>query len=270
MIVEQTWLFLKSHYGNRLADLRITEARIGRYLTAVRLSDNSFGVSATLTDEFARCTKSNRDFNDFTPLKITGKNVHDLFETEKETGIILTLKIAALNAVSSNIISSGKYKVIEDCDPIDLLDLNPGKTITLVGAFHSYIERIAATTNTLYVLELNENAMTPEERQYFVPADEYSYILPNSDIVIITGLTLVNKTIDDLLIAIDKRSEVLLTGPSSGIIPDILFENKVSVMGATRITKPELLFDVVSEGGTGYHLFKYCAQKICILKNHES
>jgi len=32
---------------------------------------------------------------------------------------------------------------------------------------------------------------------------------------------------------------------------------------------PEILFSLVREGGTGYHLFEYCAQKICILKGDE-
>ena len=93
--------------------------------------------------------------------------------------------------------------------------------------------------------------------------------MPQSDIVIITGQTLVNNTIDDLLAVINPKSEVIVTGPSSGILPDLLFENKVSVIGTIRITKPEILFSLVREGGTGYHLFEYCAQKICILKGDE-
>jgi uncharacterized protein (DUF4213/DUF364 family) len=265
MIIEQTYKFLKTQYGMRLENLSITEARIGICLTAVRLSDNSFGASATLTDDHPHCSKSNRDFGDFTPFKIRGAKVRDLFETIKESSTILTLKIAVLNAISSEIISSGNYKVLEDCDPIDLLDLGSRKTITIVGAFHSYIEKISQTKNRLYVLELNENALTPEQKHFYVPANEYKTVLPGSDIVIITGLTLVNKTIDGLLSAIDKKTEIIVTGPSSSIVPDILFANNVNIIGATRITKPEILFDVVSEGGTGYHLFKYCAQKICIL-----
>jgi hypothetical protein len=52
--------------------------------------------------------------------------------------------------------------------------------------------------------------------------------------------------------------------------PDILFKNNVDIIGATRITEPGLVFDIVSEGGTGYHLFKYCAQKIYIFKDNEN
>jgi hypothetical protein len=40
------------------------------------------------------------------------------------------------------------------------------------------------------------------------------------------------------------------------------------MIGASRITRPEILFEIVGEGGTGYHLFEYCAQKICILKEN--
>ena len=53
-------------------------------------------------------------------------------------------------------------------------------------------------------------------------------------------------------------------------MPDILFENKVSIIGAVKITKPEILFDIVGEGGKGFHLFEYCAKKICILKGDGS
>jgi uncharacterized protein (DUF4213/DUF364 family) len=139
-----------------------------------------------------------------------------------------------------------------------------------VGAFHSYIGKIAETHNKLYVLELNENELTEQEKQFYVPALDYRRVLPESEIVIITGLTLVNNTIDNLLSAIPEKAIVIVVGPSGSTIPDILFANKVSIIGATRITKPDVLFDLVGEGGGGYHLFQYCAQKICILRDYEA
>jgi len=269
MIIEQTYRLLKTKYKDKVENLSISEVRMGLFITAVRLSDNSYGTSATLVDDFHHCVKSSRDFGEYTPLKIRGTKVCDLFETNKESNTILTLKTAVLSAISSGILSSGNYKILENCDPVDLLDLGSQKTITIVGAFQSYIKKISETGNRLFVLELNENALTNEQKQYYVPANDYKSVLPDSDIVIITGLTLVNRTIDGLLSAIDKKTKVIVTGPSSSIIPDILFANKVNIIGATRITKPDILFDVVSEAGTGYHLFEYCCQKICILKGDE-
>ncbi|NLA50007.1 MAG: Fis family transcriptional regulator, partial [Bacteroidales bacterium] len=43
----------------------------------------------------------------------------------------------------------------------------------------------------------------------------------------------------------------------------------VSIVGGIRITRPEIVFNIVSEGGLGYHLFEYCAAKICILRENE-
>jgi len=270
LIIEQTYKLLKSRYKTRLEKLSISDVRIGLYLTAVRLSDDSTGTSATLANENPVYAKSRRDFGDYSPLKIKGKKILDILDYQKESGIILSLKTAVLNAVSSGIISSANYEIIENCDPVQLLDLNLRKTITIVGAFQSYIRKISETKNRLNVLELNENALISDHRKFFVPACEYDKVIPSSEIVIITGQTLVNRTIDELLAAVSPGTEVIVTGPSSGLLPDILFENKVTIIGTSRIISPEILFDIVSEGGIGYHLFEYCAQKICILKGNES
>ena len=83
MIIEQTYSLLKSLYGKKLEELIISDVRIGLYLTAVRLSDNSIGTSATLSDDRPFCAKSNRDFGNFTPLKIRGQKVLNILETKK-------------------------------------------------------------------------------------------------------------------------------------------------------------------------------------------
>lgn len=265
MILDKTYELLKTRYKKQLGKLEISDVHIGVHLSAVKLSDESFGVASTLSDIQVHCNKENRDFGDFTPSKIKGQNVIDLFETAKKSSVIDTLKIAVLNAISSKILSNSNYKILENTDPIELIPLDSQKTITIVGGFHSYIRKISSTNNKLYVLELNRDALSEEHRQFYVPATEFEEILTISDIIIITGLTLVNNTIDGLLSAIPSKALVIVTGPSSSIIPDILFENKVNIIGATRITNPDLLFTIVGEAGAGFHLFQYCAQKICIL-----
>jgi uncharacterized protein len=264
MILDETYNFIKTRFKDQIMNLRIEEVRLGVHLSAVKLSDNSYGIASTMSDNRDPCAKSDRDFGNFTPTKISGQNINSLFETTNKSCVIDTLRIAVLNAISSTILSGGDYNIIENADPIDLINLNSKKTITIVGAFQSYIQKISTTNNQLFVLELDKNAFVGEQIKYYVPADEYKRVLSESDIVIITGLTLVNNTIDGLLAAIPPDVIVIVTGPSSSLVPDILFRNKVSIIGATRIIKPEMLFPIVSESGAGFHLFKYCAQKICI------
>jgi uncharacterized protein (DUF4213/DUF364 family) len=265
MILEKTYALLKTRYKNQIENLTISDVRIGVFLSAVLLSDGSCGVSSSVTDSHSFCDKKNRDFGDFSPSKIKGQNVITLLETNKKSNTIDTLKIAVLNAISSKLLTTADYRIIENCDPIDLIELDSNKTITVVGGFQTYIQRISETNNKLYVLELNENALSEEQKQFYIPAEQYANILPASDIVIITGLTLVNNTIEGLLSSISPKTQVVVTGPSSSIIPDILFENKVNIIGATRITDSDLLFSIAGEAGAGFHLFKYCAQKISIL-----
>lgn len=265
MILERTIALIKTRYKERLDNVTITDVRIGIYLTAIRLSDGSCGVASTDIEAHPACCKQDRDYGDFTPTKITGQKLISLLESDKPLKALDTLKISALNAISSQLLMESEYKILEDTDPIDLIDLSGHKTITLVGGFHSYIQKISGTANKLYVLELDETVLREEHKKYYVPAGEYTKVLPESDIIIITGLTLVNNTIDGLIDSVSPKSQVIVAGPSSCLLPDVLFENKVNIIGATRITDPDQAFAVAAQAGSGYHLFKYCAQKICIL-----
>ncbi len=269
MIIDETYNLILKRSGREVEELFIKDVKIGLYLTAVLLSDGSCGAAAMVVDNGPFCSKANRDFGDFTPLKIAGRKVGDLFHTNKESSILSALRTAVLNALSSKLILAGNYKIIQNCDPVQLLVFDSPKTVTIVGAFQSFIRKVEATGNKLNVLEFSENTLIEEYRKYFVPAEEYKRILPFSDIVIITGQTLVNGTLDDILAAVSENAQVIVAGPTISIIPDILFENKVTIIGGMKITDPGIMFDVVSQGGTGYHLFEYCSQKICILKEDE-
>jgi uncharacterized protein (DUF4213/DUF364 family) len=267
MILQETINLLKNNYKNYFEFLSISDVSIGLFMTAVQLSDGKVGVSSVVMPEESdiHCKKFNRDFGDFSPLHIIGKNILELMEFPTKNSIIQSLKIATLNAISSKLLENTNYKILENTDPIDLIDLDSVKTITIVGAFQSYIDKISKTDNQLFVLEFDENALLGNDKKFFVPADKYKTVLPISDIVIITGLTLVNNTFDNLLKSIKPETQVIVTGPSSSFIPDVLFANNVNIIGSVKTTNPELMLKVVSQAGAGYHLFKYCAKKICIV-----
>lgn len=266
MIIEQTYKLLKTKYSEIIDNLVIEDVRVGSFVTAVKLSDGSVGTASTLEEQNPFCSKDNRDFGSFTPLKIKGRKVTDLFSSEKETALVSSLKTASVNAISSGLIRNGNYKVIENCDPVRLIDFQPGHTVTIVGAFQSYINRISSCGCRLFVLELDETALHDDQKRYFVPAADFRKVIPLSDVVIITGQTLVNKTIDELLSAVSEGTQVIVTGPSSSLIPDVLFENKVSIIGAIRIDDPDMALEIVSQAGLAYHLFEYCATKICVVR----
>ncbi|NJO88012.1 MAG: DUF4213 domain-containing protein [Chloroflexia bacterium] len=131
MILQETIDLLKTKYANYIEGLSIADVRIGLFMTVIKLSDGSIGVSSTLMpkDSEIHCKKSMRDFSDFSPLKITGKMILELLEFHEKNTLIKCMKIAALNAISSKFIESGKYKILRNTDPIDLMDIHSGKQL---------------------------------------------------------------------------------------------------------------------------------------------
>ncbi len=265
MFADRVFDNIQANSHGYFGQLTIEDVCIGALLTAVRLSNGFYGVASTMPGgETHQPYKKNRDHGDFTPLKIIDRSLSALFSHLQNSSLVQSLKIATLNACFQESLAQNKYTILRNTDPVDLLDLNRYAKITMVGAFSAYIRKIAEVHPRLQVLELSEAAFLPEHKTFFVPADRYPSVLPESDLVIITGLTLVNHTFDELIKYLPEGSTNILIGPSASIPPELFFEHHISMIGATRITKPELLFPLVSQGGAGYHLFEYCAEKITL------
>ena len=271
MIFQETNQLLKSKYSKYFENITIEKIEIGILITAVKLSNGYCGVSSSNLDSTINLSsKQKRNFGPFTPGNIAGQKVLDLFQYMDNEEIMSSVKLAVLSALSSFIIDKFNYNVLEDKDPFDLLDLSEPKTITLVGAFETYIRRIDETKHKIQVLELNKDALRDEHKHLFVPAINACKVLPNSDIIIITGLTLVNNTIDELLNLIPSEEKVIVVGPSISILPDILFQRNVNIIGSTMIFDADKMFKIVSEAGAAYHLFHHkCAKKICLINKEE-
>jgi uncharacterized protein (DUF4213/DUF364 family) len=269
MIVEENVEYLRKFYPAML-NLTIADLRVGAYMMAVKLSDGSLGLASSEMDDHIHCSKENRDFGEFTPLKITGRTLAQLFDTSITSSLICALKVAVLNAVSNRINQMKGAGIIRNVELTDLLRQGKEHKVVMVGAFHSYISRIAASGRQLAVLELNRDAMLPEHVQYFRPAEQFPEVLSDAGIVIITGLTVVNNTFDDLLQACPHNAQIAVIGPSSNLIADVLFSKNIEIIGSTLITKPDLLFDLISQGAAGYHLFEYCAEKVFLINHRKN
>lgn len=267
-MIERTLSILTSRFGYRLEDIVIEDVCIGVFLTAVHLSNGAYGLASTQINRGRRHRyRDKRDLGPFTPFQIRGQRISELFAGETPPRVGDSLRVAVLNALSAAVMTPENYHILENKDPFDLLDLaSGGKTVTVVGAFQSYIRKLKETANRLQVLELNPDAFQPEDRQYYVPAAEAPRILPASDIVIITGSATVNHSLEGLLDLIPAETTVVVTGPTSSYVPDALFEKNVDFIGATRITDPQKMMQMVGEAASGYYLFRYCAEKIVVAR----
>jgi uncharacterized protein (DUF4213/DUF364 family) len=115
--------------------------------------------------------------------------------------------------------------------------------VAVIGHFRG-LEKIASVCD-LAILERR-----PQPGDYPDPACED--ILPRSDFVFITGVTLINKTLPRLL-ALSRNAFVCLVGPTVPLDPRLL-EMGVSLLGGLVVDAPDAVFPVVQEGGQR-HIF---------------
>ncbi len=87
---------------------------------------------------------------------------------------------------------------------------------------------------------------------------------PRADVLLITGTTLLNDTLDEILAAAKPNACKVVVGPTVGLVPDAFLRRRCDILGSIRVTRAEEFLDVLAEGGSGYHFFGKSAQKIVL------
>jgi uncharacterized protein (DUF4213/DUF364 family) len=122
-----------------------------------------------------------------------------------------------------------------------LIEGGRGKNVALVGHF-PFVPALREAAGQLWVIEL-------EPRPGDVTIDEGEGLIPQADIVAITGSAFINHTVERLLGLCRPESTVIVLGPSTPLSP-VLFDYGVDVISGTRVVEPELTMHCLSQGAT--------------------
>ena len=115
-----------------------------------------------------------------------------------------------------------------------------GKRVAMVGRF-PFVPRLRQRVGELLVLEQDPG---PDD----LPADQAPQILPQAEVVAITGMTLINHTLEELLSLCSPEAFVILLGPSTPLTPT-LFEHGVDILSGAVVTAIEPVVRIVAQGG---------------------
>ncbi len=173
--------------------------------------------------------------------------------------------IAALNALSATCWElgiTGPYKMEINKDAQDAIRMPVETSVAVVGAFAPVLRTLKRRGGTWWVIEQDPRTLKGEEVQHYTPAKESDEIIQRADVLIITGVTLVNHTLDAILSLARPGAEIVLMGPTAGLLPDPLFERGVRLVGGVWVRKSDRLLDVLAAGGSGYHFFDTLADRI--------
>ena len=269
ILLQESADILKEYFGERLDKMVVERAVFGLFFSGVKLSTGHGGLCFTPVKEIPEavcCPSSAKTM----PLsgKLGGRSVKSYLDDLSHTNILRkTLAIATLNALSACYWEENKnleYKIEIDVDSFDVMEVPKGKKSVVIGALVPMLKKLLAADADFKVLEMDSRTLKGKELEHFAPSKDANMYLPDSDLDVITGVTILNDTLPDLLAMCKPGADILVTGPTAGMIPDAFFKRGVTVMGGILVTKPDELLDVISEGGSGYHFFGKSAERIVI------
>ena len=122
-----------------------------------------------------------------------------------------------------------------------IVEKGKGKRIAVVGHF-PFIPRVRKYSKDVWVIEKN-----PKEGDF--GEAEADHLIPQADVVAITGTALTNHTLDHLLELCSPGTYVIMLGDTAPLSP-ILFDYGVDALSGTKVVDPDIALRCVSQGAT--------------------
>ena len=170
------------------------------------------------------------------PGTLLGKNTEELARLAYSESILeAAMGMATINSL---------LEVDEDsCQELNAAELimekGASKRIAVVGHF-PFIARIRDHAKELWVIEKN-----PREDDF--GEAEADRLIPQADLVALTGTSITNHTIGHLLGLCRPDAFVVVLGDTTPLSP-VLFDHGVDAVSGTRVADPELALRCVSQG----------------------
>ena len=270
-ILRETLAAIPEILGSELASLVVERAVVGLFFTGVKLSNGTAGACATpiKTIPEAVCCPTSAMAMPF-PGKLRGRPAFDLAkEAFGNHGIRRATGIAAMNALADTCWRRRPHPEAElrlGIDAFDATDIRPGDNVVVIGAFVPFLRELKRRREPFLVLEQDAATLKAEEMPSFRPADQAPAVVPEADVLLITGTTLINDTLEGLLAAAKPAARVTMVGPTVSLLPDAFLRRGASILGTVRITEPDEFLETLAEGGSGYHFLGRSAQKVVLVR----
>lgn len=174
-----------------------------------------------------------------------------------DSPLLRCLGLAALNAVLPPLPGG----CTEENASQLLARLGRQRTVALIGHF-PFVEALRPQVKTLWVLEKN-----PQPGD--LPAERAAEILPQAQVVAITGMTLANHSLPELLSHCAPEAEILLLGPSTPLSTR-LAEFGITWVGGAVVENIDPVLRGVRQGATFRQLHHLGVRLItCPLTSHQ-
>ena len=269
MILEKTAELIKQIYRyHKIILPQVAKIIIGLKFVAVELVtfayDPFLGLAYTLPNIAKKIEVSKpvlKEYQDEKSLEILLEWVNNPPSLKR------TIGAATINALSQHILEIiNPYKKIQG-DILDYLKIKNNTRITFVGQIAPMIEKLGKITNSILIIEDNPS-ISGKFKDFSVKNSIYNLSEndKSTDFLFCTGSSLVNNTLEKI-IEFFKRSarKIVVIGPSASLIPDVLFDYGVDIVGGMKILDHKSTIKVIQEGG-GTKQFKNYGLKYNLIR----
>ena len=213
----------------------VSDVRIGTHWTAVVVdgpAGRRAGLAATqLVQDLEHGRPAVREAGN-----LIGKDASKLTVLAKSDSLTeRSIGFAALNALLAVDEAACSDRNAEEL----IIERGRGRRVAIVGHF-PFVPRVREVAGTCWVLELNPG---PND----LPAERAPEIIPQADVVAITGMTLINGTFETLAALTRPGACVLVLGPSTPLSP-LLFDHSVDAISGATITDIPAALAAISQG----------------------
>jgi uncharacterized protein (DUF4213/DUF364 family) len=217
------------------ADAPVRQALVGAFWTAVVLDTDPprCGLASTLRGE---------THHEGPPVpqagRLLGHSGRELADWLRSPRILeASIGMAALNAL----LEVNEAACTEVNAEEMIVQRGAGRRVAIIGHF-PFVERVRQEAATCWVLELHP-------RSGDLSAERADEVLPQADVVALTGTSLINHTFDELIGLCHPEAFVILLGASAPLSP-VLFKHRVDAIAGTRVVDVPAVLQAVGQGAT--------------------
>jgi uncharacterized protein (DUF4213/DUF364 family) len=270
-ILRETSGLIRKELGDTIDNLTADRVTIGIFFTGVKLSNGFGGICFTPIKEIPEavcCPSSAKAMPSSGKLK--GRKVPTILkEMSQGNPLKKAIGIATMNALSSaywECCPPYEYVIKRGFDAFDDLQLAEDAHVTVIGALVPILKALKKRGKPFSILEKDIRTLKEEELEFYVPLEKADAAIRRADVLVITGTTLINDTLEGILKNAKKNANIMVVGPTASMLPDAFFSRGVSSIGGIIVNKPDELLDILAEGGSGYHFFGKSADRVVIDK----
>jgi uncharacterized protein (DUF4213/DUF364 family) len=211
------------------ADAPVRSILVGAHWTVV--CSRHCGMASTLAGDKPHGHEQVRDVG-----HLHLKSARDLAEYSLSENLLeASIGVAAINSLLDFDLGPAV-----EANASDLLEKHGrGRKVAIVGHF-PFIPGLRKVAGQLWVIEQH-----PVEGDF--PADSAADLIPQADVVALTGSALINHTLNGLLALCRKDALVMVLGPSTPLSP-VMFDHGISFLSGTRILDEEAVLRTVGQG----------------------